>query len=106
MQMEVEPQETIQDVKVKLAGLESIEAQLVLSCEGALLAQDSIVSALGSPTRPDRAAVWCSLARAGKVKGQTPNVEKKKKRRVQHNCNFANVFQAFGRRRGPNVKLA
>ncbi|KAL1379542.1 hypothetical protein pipiens_014820 [Culex pipiens pipiens] len=82
MQMEVEPQETIQDVKVKLAGLESIEAQLVLSCEGALLAQDSI------------------------VKGQTPNVEKKKKRRVQHNCNFANVFQAFGRRRGPNVKLA
>lgn len=58
MQMEVEPQETIQDVKVKLAGLESIEAQLVLSCEGALLAQDSIVSALGSPTRLDRVAVW------------------------------------------------
>ena len=52
-----------------------------------------------------------SLARAGKVKGQTPKVEaqekKKKKtgrarRRMQYNRRFVNVVQTFGRRRGPN----
>lgn len=54
-----------------------------------------------------------SLARAGKVKGQTPKVdkvEKKKKkktgrskRRIQYNRRFVNVVQTFGRRRGPNA---
>jgi len=53
-----------------------------------------------------------SLARAGKVKGQTPKVdkqEKKKKktgrakRRMQYNRRFVNVVQTFGRRRGPNT---
>ncbi|CAK8683833.1 ubiquitin-like FUBI-ribosomal protein eS30 fusion protein [Clavelina lepadiformis] len=52
-----------------------------------------------------------SLARAGKVKAQTPKVEaqekKKKKtgrakRRIQYNRRFVNVVQTFGRRRGPN----
>nr|ACO11342.1 40S ribosomal protein S30 [Caligus rogercresseyi] len=52
-----------------------------------------------------------SLARAGKVRGQTPKVEaqekKKKKtgrakRRIQYNRRFVNVVQSFGRRRGPN----
>eukprot|EP00112_Aurelia_sp_Birch-Aquarium-sp1_P026786 Seg972.5 transcript_id=Seg972.5/GoldUCD/mRNA.D3Y31 product="40S ribosomal protein S30" pseudo=true protein_id=Seg972.5/GoldUCD/D3Y31 len=52
-----------------------------------------------------------SLARAGKVKGQTPKVdaqEKKKaktgraKRRQQYNQRFVNYVQSFGRRRGPN----
>ncbi|XP_001625352.2 FAU ubiquitin-like and ribosomal protein S30 isoform X1 [Nematostella vectensis] len=52
-----------------------------------------------------------SLARAGKVKSQTPKVdaqEKKKKktgrakRRMQYNRRFVNVVQTFGRRRGPN----
>merc|ERR1712204_50664 len=53
-----------------------------------------------------------SLARAGKVKGQTPKVEaeekKKKKtgrakRRIQYNRRFVNVVQTFGRKRGPNA---
>merc|ERR1711860_230917 len=53
-----------------------------------------------------------SLARAGKVKGQTPKVdkqEKKKKktgrakRRFQYNRRFVNVVQTFGKRRGPNA---
>ncbi len=53
-----------------------------------------------------------SLARAGKVKGQTPKVEpqekKKKKtgrakRRLQYNRRFVNVVATFGRRRGPNA---
>merc|ERR1711915_59963 len=52
-----------------------------------------------------------SLARAGKVKGQTPKVdaqEKKKpktgraKRRQQYNSRFVNVVVIPGRRRGPN----
>ncbi|KAL1380035.1 hypothetical protein pipiens_003655 [Culex pipiens pipiens] len=114
----VGPRETIQDVKVKFAALECIEepAQLVLSCEGMLLAHDSLVSALGSAeldlTVPLLGGkVHGSLARAGNVKGQTPKVEKKEKkkktsrakRRIQYNRNFANVVQAFGRRRGPNA---
>merc|ERR1712154_517759 len=53
-----------------------------------------------------------SLARAGKVRGQTPKVEaqekKKKKtgrakRRIQYNRRFVNVVATFGRRKkGPN----
>ena len=52
-----------------------------------------------------------SLARAGKVKGQTPKVEagekKKKKtgraaRRQQYNRKFVNVVNTFGKARGPN----
>merc|ERR1712018_743313 len=53
-----------------------------------------------------------SLARAGKVRGQTPKAdaqEKKKKRtgrakrRIQYNRRFVNVVATFGRRRGPNA---
>merc|ERR1711978_702974 len=53
-----------------------------------------------------------SLARAGKVKGQTPKVdkqEKKKKstgrakRRRQYNRRFVNVVATFGRKKGPNA---
>merc|ERR1712127_773652 len=52
-----------------------------------------------------------SLARAGKVKGQTPKVEaeekKKKKtgrakRRTQYNRRFVNVVPSFGKKKGPN----
>ena len=52
-----------------------------------------------------------SLARAGKVKGQTPKVdpqEKKKpktgraKRRNQYNNRFVNVVVTMGRKKGPN----
>ena len=56
-----------------------------------------------------------SLARAGKVKGQTPKVEaaedKKKqktgraKRRIQYNRRFVNVVTgAGGKKRGPNAQ--
>ena len=56
-----------------------------------------------------------SLARAGKVKGQTPKVdaqEKKKpktgraKRRQQYNNRFVNVVVTMGRRKGPNSNEA
>merc|ERR1712207_427 len=54
-----------------------------------------------------------SLARAGKVRGQTPKVEaqekKKKKtgrakRRMQYNRRLVNVVATFGRRKGPNAR--
>jgi len=56
-----------------------------------------------------------SLARAGKVKHQTPKVEKQEKkkkktgrakRRVQYNRRFVNVVQTFGRKKGPNANAA
>lgn len=56
-----------------------------------------------------------SLARAGKVKGQTPKAEKaekkkkktgRAKRRIQFNRRFANIVQSFGRKRGPNANSA
>lgn len=55
-----------------------------------------------------------SLARAGKVKGQTPKVEKaekkkkktgRAKRRMLYNKRFVNVVATFGRRRGPNANV-
>lgn len=51
----------------------------------------------------------------GKVKGQTPKVEKQEKkkkktgrakRRIQYNRRFVNVVATFGRRRGPNSNSA
>uniref|UniRef100_A0A8C3QCC7 Uncharacterized protein n=1 Tax=Geospiza parvula TaxID=87175 RepID=A0A8C3QCC7_GEOPR len=53
-----------------------------------------------------------SLARAGKVRGQTPKVakqEKKKKktgrakRRMQYNRRCVNVVPTFGKKKGPNA---
>ncbi|CAH8611837.1 unnamed protein product [Dicrocoelium dendriticum] len=56
-----------------------------------------------------------SLARAGKVRGQTPKVEKQEKRkkprgrakrRMQYNKRFVAVVQQVGgRRRGPNANV-
>ena len=52
-----------------------------------------------------------SLSRAGKVKGQTPKVEKQEKnkkktgrakKRAQYNKRFVNVVQGFGKKSGPN----
>jgi len=54
-----------------------------------------------------------SLARAGKVKGQTPKItpsEKKKKpsgrakKRLQYNKRFVNVVASFGKKKGPNAQ--
>merc|ERR1711872_701371 len=56
-----------------------------------------------------------SLARAGKVRGQTPKVDKQEakkkktgraKRRMQYNRRFVNVVPTFGKRRGPNSNSA
>merc|ERR1712173_323397 len=54
-----------------------------------------------------------SLARAGKVKGQTPKVDKEDKkkkktgrcaRRAQYNRRFVTAANSFGRKKGPNCQ--
>lgn len=88
-----------------------------MSCEGAPLQSESLVSCLTSVELDYNmllvgGKVHGSLARAGKVKGQTPKVEKAEKkkkktgrckRRIQFNRRFVNVVAAFGRRKGPNA---
>ncbi|XP_015525030.1 uncharacterized protein LOC124301368 [Neodiprion virginianus] len=110
--------ETIGHIKAQVAAIEDIDAgSLSLSCGGAPLEDDALVSELTAlsldltvPLLGGK--VHGSLARAGKVKGQTPKVEKQEKkkkktgrakRRIQYNRRFVNVVQTFGRRRGPNA---
>ncbi|XP_050073371.1 FAU ubiquitin-like and ribosomal protein S30 [Anopheles maculipalpis] len=119
--LDVQPGDSIAHVKSMLAGLESVDAQeLHLYCEGTPLAEDATVSQLTSVELDLTVSllggkVHGSLARAGKVKGQTPKVEKKEKkkkktgrakRRIQYNRRFSSVVQAYGRRRGPNANSA
>lgn len=95
-------------------------AEFTLSCEGQILDLLTTVDDLTS-VELDLCApllggkVHGSLARAGKVKGQTPKVEKQEKkkkktgrakRRIQYNRRFVNVVQGFGRKRGPNANSA
>ncbi|PWZ28994.1 40S ribosomal protein S30 [Zea mays] len=65
---------------------------------------------LGNP-RLKEGKVHGSLARAGKVRGQTPKVakqDKKKKprgrayKRMQYNRRFVTAVVGFGKKRGPN----
>uniref|UniRef100_A0A182Q1R3 40S ribosomal protein S30 n=1 Tax=Anopheles farauti TaxID=69004 RepID=A0A182Q1R3_9DIPT len=119
--LDVQPGDSIAQVKAMLAGLESVDAtELSLYCEGSPLTEDVTVSQLTSIELDVSVGllggkVHGSLARAGKVKGQTPKVEKKEKkkkktgrakRRIQYNRRFSSVVQVYGRRRGPNANSA
>ncbi|KAF7995890.1 hypothetical protein HCN44_006997 [Aphidius gifuensis] len=110
--------ETIVDIKAKLSAIESVgTTEFTLYCAGAPLSDDTCVADLASSsldlTVPLLGGkVHGSLARAGKVKGQTPKVEKQEKskkktgrakRRIQYNRRFVTVVPTFGRRRGPNA---
>ncbi|TGZ57994.1 uncharacterized protein LOC112466849 [Temnothorax curvispinosus] len=127
MQLQIRGQETtivecednakIQNIKEKIACLQGIENEFSLYCNGSLLVDETCVNELPSNvlelTVPLLGGkVHGSLARAGKVKAQTPKVEKQEKskkktgrakRRIQYNRRFVNVVQTFGRRRGPNA---
>ncbi|XP_063979883.1 ubiquitin-like FUBI-ribosomal protein eS30 fusion protein [Diachasmimorpha longicaudata] len=109
---------TIADVKVRLASLANVEStEFTLHCGGAPVSDSTSVSELSScvleltvPLLGGK--VHGSLARAGKVKGQTPKVEKQEKskkktgrakRRIQYNRRFVTVVPSYGRRRGPNA---
>ncbi|KAJ8683040.1 hypothetical protein QAD02_018832 [Eretmocerus hayati] len=107
--------DTVAQIKAKLSA--SYDAEILLSCSGALLEDNVRVGDLTSNTLDLSVPllggkVHGSLARAGKVKGQTPKVEKQEKskkktgrakRRIQYNRRFVNVVQTYGRRRGPNA---
>ena len=119
--LEVQGDATIKDIKNEISIRKGFECEdIVLHNAGIVLADDAAVSSLSSfeldVTVPLLGGkVHGSLARAGKVKGQTPKVEKQEKkkkktgrakRRIQYNRRFVNVVQAFGRRRGPNANSA
>nr|ABM55462.1 ubiquitin-ribosomal protein S30e fusion protein [Xenopsylla cheopis] len=110
--------ETVGKVIERIALLENVCGDDIrLSCEGLILSKEDAVSNLSSCQLDLTVSllggkVHGSLARAGKVKGQTPKVEKQEKkkkktgrakRRIQYNRRFVNVVQGFGRRRGPNA---
>ncbi|KAM7360875.1 ribosomal protein S30 [Cochliomyia hominivorax] len=116
--LEVQQDANIAAVKAQIAQLHGYNTEeITLNCEGNALSNETLVSALSSSeldiTIPMLGGkVHGSLARAGKVKGQTPKVdkqEKKKKktgrakRRIQYNRRFVNIVPGFGRRRGPNA---
>nr|BAE40285.1 unnamed protein product [Mus musculus] len=119
--LEVTGQETVAQIKDHVASLEGIatEDQVVLLAgspleDEATLGQCGVeaLTTLEVAGRMLGGKVHGSLARAGKVRGQTPKVakqEKKKKktgrakRRMQYNRRFVNVVPTFGKKKGPNA---
>lgn len=116
--VEADESETTADLKQRIVHLEGApNVNFNLYCSGLLLGDDALVGDLTSNNLELTVSlpggkVHGSLARAGKVKAQTPKVEKQEKskkktgrakRRIQYNRRFVNVVQTFGRRRGPNA---
>ncbi|CAN0401768.1 unnamed protein product [Lampetra fluviatilis] len=118
--LDISAHETVHELKERIAPLEGIPAEeQVLTVAGAPLEDDAVLELCGLAehatleltARLLGGKVHGSLARAGKVKGQTPKVakqEKKKKktgrakRRIQYNRRFVNVVPSFGKKKGPN----
>ncbi|KAM8793781.1 ubiquitin-like FUBI-ribosomal protein eS30 fusion protein [Eudromia elegans] len=119
--LDVADDETVAQLKERVAALEGVTApDQVLLLAGTPLPDDTVVARSGvTPLATLEVAarlrggkVHGSLARAGKVRGQTPKVakqEKKKKktgrakRRMQYNRRFVNVVPGFGKKKGPNA---
>ncbi|XP_017885744.1 uncharacterized protein LOC108628378 [Ceratina calcarata] len=115
--IETTENETVADLKMKIAAANgSSNTEFNLYCSSYLLSDETLIGDLTSNVLELTVSlpggkVHGSLARAGKVKAQTPKVEKQEKskkktgrakRRIQYNRRFVNVVQTFGRRRGPN----
>nr|AEE63284.1 unknown [Dendroctonus ponderosae] len=115
--LECQESDSIGSLKTQIAALEGIQAsEISLFISGAPVSDEALAQELGESDLElsvglPGGKVHGSLARAGKVKGQTPKVEKQEKkkkktglakRRIQYNRRFVNVVASFGRRRGPN----
>ncbi|XP_049646882.1 FAU ubiquitin-like and ribosomal protein S30 [Accipiter gentilis] len=119
--LEVSSAETVAQIKARVAALVGVPPEeQVLLWGGTPLDDDAVLGQSPLPefatlelsTRLLGGKVHGSLARAGKVRGQTPKVakqEKKKKktgrakRRMQYNRRFVNVVPGFGKKKGPNA---
>eukprot|EP00075_Anas_platyrhynchos_P015181 XP_027304434.1 ubiquitin-like protein fubi and ribosomal protein S30 [Anas platyrhynchos] len=119
--IEVSGAETIAQIKARIAALEAVAPEDQVLLFGGKPLQDEAVleqsdipefATLDVAARLLGGKVHGSLARAGKVRGQTPKVakqEKKKKktgrakRRMQYNRRFVNVVPTFGKKKGPNA---
>ncbi|EDQ92648.1 uncharacterized protein MONBRDRAFT_31020 [Monosiga brevicollis MX1] len=113
---EADASSTVDDVKAFVAAAEGIavEDQYLVSAGRPLeygLLDVSPLSTIEVGVRMLGGKVHGSLARAGKVKGQTPKVEKQEKkkvktgrakRRMQYNKRVVNVVTGLGKKRGPN----
>ncbi|XP_041354375.1 ubiquitin-like protein FUBI [Gigantopelta aegis] len=118
--LDVTGAETVQHVKAYVSEKEGFDSDDILVLSGGHpLENDVLLSTLENLSTLDieipllGGKVHGSLARAGKVRGQTPKVEKQEKkkaktgrakRRMQYNRRFVNVVATFGRRRGPNAR--
>ncbi|CAF0912132.1 unnamed protein product [Adineta steineri] len=118
--LELEKEDTVQDIREYIAEECDVDIEeLVLSFNGTPLNDEQTVeqfglvsgSTLDATVKLFGGKVHGSLARAGKVKGQTPKVAKQEKRkkktgrakrRLQYKQRFVNKVAAFGRRKGPN----
>nr|AFM90917.1 40S ribosomal protein S30 [Callorhinchus milii] len=118
--LDVTGKETVGEIKAHVETLEGLAASdQVLLLAGTPLEDDAVIGQCGVSehctlevaARMLGGKVHGSLARAGKVKGQTPKVakqEKKKKRTgrakrgMQYNRRFVNVVPTFGKKKGPN----
>jgi len=117
--LDLAQQKTVQDVKSFVNEREGLSAEnMAVFYEGCPLEDTTELysfkneATLHVELRMLGGKVHGSLARAGKVRGQTPKVEaeeKKKsktgraKRRMQYNRRFVNVVAGFGRKKGPNA---
>merc|ERR1712066_806936 len=108
--------ESYQELRARICEHENSK-DILLYVSGKPLSKEGVISTLEncavdvtSPLLGGK--VHGSLARAGKVRGQTPKVEKQEKkkkrtgrakRRIQYNRRFVNVVATFGRKKGPNA---
>ena len=112
---------TVEDVKAFVEANEGIDAsEQYLAVAGRPLHEGSLSAAgvtnlatIEVGVRMVGGKVHGSLARAGKVKGQTPKIEKQEKkkqktgrakRRMQYNKRIVNVVTGPGKKRGPNAQ--
>eukprot|EP00049_Salpingoeca_infusionum_P000714 m.41857 g.41857 ORF g.41857 m.41857 type:complete len:133 (-) comp10619_c0_seq4:99-497(-) len=117
--VDVDASTTVSDLKTIVEAREGIPAEeQYLACAGRPLVAGALscfdiapLSTITVGARVLGGKVHGSLSRAGKVKGQTPKVEKQEKkksktgrakRRQQFNSRFSNTVAGFGKKKGPN----